>query len=157
MSLKTNLQAQLNRAGGDRPQQLTAEEGPLRLVCDLAEVHPLACRFERLAVQSPRLREMSLDQLKHLGESLAERVTYLLEPIAPIEADAESCTVQLRSHPPQKDETGACYYEVVASRTGELSLRRYRKNRGAARQPVTAVVTQEVLLRLTDDFEAVLR
>ena len=79
-----------------------------------------------------------------------------MEPIRPIEIDADACIAQLRSSPPQRDDDGRTYYELTARRGGELLLCRYRKEPAAPRQIIAAAVTREVLLRLVDDFEAVL-
>ena len=155
MSLKNKLQSQLNRAAGG-PQNVQLVEGALQLTCTLSEVHPLACRFDRLAVATDALRDASAEQLKGLSEALAERINYLLEPISPIEFDRQGCTVQLRSNPPQMGDDRTTYYELVVRRGGELALCRYQKPRGQVRQAIPAVVTQEVLLRLVSDFEAVL-
>jgi hypothetical protein len=156
MSLRNKLQTQLNRLADGGTQLVTVDEPSLHLSCLLSEIHPLACRFDRLAVQTDRLRDATFDRLKQLSETLAERLTYLLEPISPVELDREGCVIQLRSNPPQKEDGGASYYELVARRGGELALCRYQKRRGEPRHPISAVVTQEVLLRLADDFEAVL-
>ena len=45
-------------------------------------------------------------------------------------------------------------YEVLVRAGGSISLRRYRKPRGAMREPVSATVTREVLVRLAGDFVA---
>ena len=79
-----------------------------------------------------------------------------MEPISPIEIDAQGCVVQLRSNPPQRDDDGRSYYELLVRRGGEIALARYRKENGDARQPIAATVTREVLLRLVGDFCAVL-
>jgi hypothetical protein len=79
-----------------------------------------------------------------------------MEPIAPIELDAASCIVQLRSNPPQRDDDGRSYYELIVRRGGEIALVRYRKENGNARRQISATVTREVLLRLVGDFCAVL-
>jgi hypothetical protein len=79
-----------------------------------------------------------------------------MEPISPIELDAAACVVQLRSTPPQKDDDGRSYYELMVRRGGEISLRRFRKEPGMSRQPIAANMTREVLLRLVGDFCAVL-
>ena len=46
----------------------------------------------------------------------------------------------MRSNPPQKDDDGTRFYELVVSR-GELSLCRYAKGPGQPRQIVAAEVT----------------
>jgi hypothetical protein len=79
-----------------------------------------------------------------------------MEPISPIEIDADACVVQLRSNPPQRDDDGRSYYELLVRRGGDIALTRFRKENGDARRPITATVTREVLLRLVGDFCAVL-
>jgi hypothetical protein len=64
--------------------------------------------------------------------------------------------VQLRSNPPQRNDDGSTYYELLVRRGGELSLSRYRKPAGQERQSVSAHLTREALLRLVDDFAAAL-
>ena len=91
-----------------------------------------------------------------MAKSLSDRLTYLMEPIRPIEIDADACVAQLRSSPPQRDDDGRSYYELTVRRGGEIALCRYRKEPGTVRQQIPATVTREVLLRLVDDFEAVL-
>jgi hypothetical protein len=60
--------------------------------------------------------------------------------------------MQLRSNPPQRDDDGRTYYELLVRRGGEISLCRYRNENGAGRQAIPATVTCEVLLRLVGDF-----
>ncbi len=71
-----------------------------------------------------------------------------------MEVDAEQCIVQLRSNPPQKDDDGTSYYELLVARGGRLSLCRWLKERGQPRRIIPAQVTREVFLRLIADFSA---
>jgi hypothetical protein len=135
--------------------QLRASEGSQQLQADLVGLDTLACSFDRLALSSAALAGASVDLLKKTAEALSSRVTYLLEPIQPIEVDPEQCTVQLRSVPPQKDEDKTSYYELLVQRTGEISLMRYQHIDGQGRAPISAHVTREVLTRLVEDFSAV--
>ena len=75
-------------------------------------------------------------------------------PIAPIELDAQGCSVQMRSNPPQKDDNGRRYYELLIRRGGSIALCRYEKQPGQPRVRVPAVLTHEVVGRLIDDFSA---
>jgi hypothetical protein len=145
---------QLNPAAS--PQTFTAQHGQQHLTCELAALDSLACAFTRLAVASLALEDASPDELKQVSEALSQRITYLLEPISPIEVDPEQCVVQLRSNPPQQGEGQSSYYELLVRRGGEVSLCRYTKPRGQPRQVSPAQVTREVLLRLIGDFSAVL-
>ena len=106
-------------------------------------------RIEVAALRAP-------ERLERMAKALSERLTYLMEPIRPIEIDADACVAQLRSSPPQRDDDGRSYYELTVRRGGEISLCRFRKEPGTPRQNIAANVTREVLLRLADDFEAVL-
>jgi hypothetical protein len=125
-----------------------------RLQCDLVALDALACAFDRFELQSAALASAAMAELKPLSENLSRRLTYLLEPISPMEADAEQCVVQLRSNPPQKDEDATSYYELLVARGGRLSLCRWLKERGQPRRKIPAQVTREVFLRLVADFSA---
>lgn len=157
MTLQQKLEQELKNLGAGAEATLTIDDAPRQLVCDITERNALAISFSVLRLTTPELASAAPAELQRIGESLAERLTYLMEPIAPIELDAEACTVQLRSNPPQRDDDGRSYYELLVTRGGQISLRRYRKENGNARQPVPATVTREVLLRLAADFCAVLR
>jgi hypothetical protein len=125
------------------------------LQCQLVALDSLACSFNKLALRCEKLAAMSLDQLKRAAEQLSSRLTYLLEPISPIEIDAHGCVVQMRSNPPQKDADLTSYYELLVSRSGELSLCRFSRAPGGQRQIIPAQVTREVLVRLAADFSAI--
>jgi hypothetical protein len=136
-------------------QSLEVGDGPLHLRCELAALDSLACAFNRLALRSDRVAAMSADELKKCAADLSAKLTYLLEPISPIETDAHGCVVQLRSHPPQKEDDRTSYYELLVSRSGELSLVRYSRAAGQSRQIIPTHVTREVLSRLVGDFASV--
>jgi hypothetical protein len=137
-------------------QMLSAEHDGQRITAELAALDSLACAFAHLSLSTDALAGATPDRLRSLAEALSKRVTYLLEPVSPIEVDAEQSVVQLRSNPPQRGEGQSSYYELLVRRGGEISLRRYAKDKGQPRQVVPANVTREVLLRLVGDFSAVL-
>ena len=93
--------------------------------------------------------------MRKVAEALSARLTYLLEPIQPIEVDPDHCVVQMRSNPPQRNENRTSYYELLVARGGQLSLCRYEKDTSSIRQCVPAQVTLEVFWRLLGDFSAV--
>jgi hypothetical protein len=140
-------------SSGEQLLEIHAPPGELR--CQLVALDSLACSFTRLAVHSEKLAGMSREALKRTAEVLSSRLTYLLEPISPIEIDSEGCLVQLRSNPPQKESDRTSYYELLVARSGELSLCRYARSSGQSRQMIAAQVTREVLVRLVADFSAV--
>lgn len=156
MTLQTRFEQELKQYVGSTSATLAADLPPRSVRCDLTECNALAVSFQRLQLSTSELSGATAAELERIGKSLAARLTYLMEPIAPIEIDAAACVVQLRSRPPQKDDDGRTYFELIVRRGGEIALSRYRKDASSARQQVPAAVTREVLLRLVGDFCAVL-
>lgn len=138
-------------------QSISLEHEGQRLTCELAALESLACAFMHVTVASDVLAEATPKRLKDLGEVLSKRLSYLLEPISPIEVDAEQCVVQLRSNPPLQGDGQSSYYELLVHKGGQISLRRFTKLKGQPREVSPAHVTREVLLRLIGDFSAVLK
>lgn len=157
MNLHTALDRQLvNLESTGQAGLATALDGPRRLTCELADLNALAVSLHRLELATTELATADAARLERIGQSLAARLTYLMEPIRPIEIDAAACTVQLRSNPPQRDDDGRTYYELLVRRGGSISLTRFRKQNQNVRQQVTATITREVLLRLVADLESAL-
>ncbi len=156
MSVRDLLEKELKHLenGGAlvEPHTITVRGDGYTLTCELAGVGALGCAVNHLSVQSERLAEASIDQLKVKAEHLAAKLTYLLERVAPIEIDSEGCAVQLRSDPPHREADERSYYELLVRRGGELSLRRYRQESRQSREPVAAQLTREVLSRLAADL-----
>ncbi|MEX0936285.1 MAG: hypothetical protein WDZ59_00380 [Pirellulales bacterium] len=156
MSIREKLNSALAGASGGGPYELRVDDGDLCLDCHIASADPLAVSITRLELTTNRLARAGVADLQRISEQLAGRITYLLEPIGPIESDSEQCVVQMRSSPPQQDDDGKTYYELLIRRGGSLALARYQQNGPTGRHSVPAVVTREVLLRLAGDFAAVL-
>ena len=157
MSLKTKLKTELLSQTGIGARAIGISEDDLKLTCELADVNPLAVELNRLVVKTPQLADATLEELSEISNELSARVTYLMEPIGPVELDVESCTVQMRSVPPTREDDGTTYYEILVRRGGEVALVRYQKVPSEPRRVIPAVVTREVLYRLAEDFEAVLK
>lgn len=156
MTLTKNLQQAIDNlpcfASGE--QLLEVDDAAGRLECRLVALDTMACAFTRLSLSAATLSGLSTDGLKQTAERLSARLTYLLEPISPIELDSQGCVVQMRSTPPQKDSDRTSYYELLVSRAGELSLVRYARVGAQPREVIPAQVTREVLVRLAGDFAA---
>ncbi len=153
MTLGPNLLNQLPATIGKQHERLTVTAGPRTLRCEIDRCDPLAVTLFELVLETLELADVEIAKLQAASRALCERVTYLLEPISPIETDAEGCVVQMRSSPPQQDENGRFHYEILLRRGGSVALRRYKKQPGCARERVAATLTHEVLGRLCDDFE----
>ncbi len=156
MNLKEQLQLALANAAPFSLGELTIEvsDGAQQFHCELTALDSLACAFQRLTLASDGLRRLTSEQLRGVAEQLSRRLTYLLEPISPIETDAQGCVVQMRSNPPHRDTDSTSYYELLVARAGQLTLVRYARAVGQSRQAVPAHVTREVLLRLAGDLSA---
>jgi len=155
MSLKDKIDSQLGRLSSQAGNGLlTVDTESGRLESELTAVDAIACAFDRFELKTDRLANATLDHLKKISDSLSSRLSYLLEPIALVESDQEHCVVQMRSNPPTKEDDATSYYELVVRRGGSLSLLRYSKSSGNARQTVPANVTREVFQRLAADFDA---
>lgn len=139
-------------AGGTERLVLDIRDGQT-LELEGAVVERLACSFDRLTLRSIGLLAIGAEQLKQMAESLSHRLSYLLEPIRPLEFDDEACVVQMRSVPPSRDEAGTTYYELVVSR-GQIELCRFNKTPGQPRSLRSATLTREAFRRLVQDLSA---
>jgi len=162
MSLSLDLAAALTPLIGQSftPAQTVAvaDGGGVTLSVDLLSVETLGVSCEELRLEIPTLGAATLDVLKKWGDGLCKRVTYLLENLGPLEYDASSNEVLIRSTPPDQANPGTTkYYEVLLSShgAGRFSLRRFRND--AANPGRTAVpiqVTHEQLAKLVNDLTA---
>ncbi|QDU54194.1 hypothetical protein [Aeoliella mucimassa] len=152
MSLTSQLEKEIALAGTSATNLAIQQQGDT-LICALAAIDSLGVSIHRLELQSTKLTGRSPERLREVADNLARRVSYLLEAIAPIEIDDQACTIQMRSTPPYRKENATSYYEVLVT-AGGISLRRFSKSRGTARQPEPFDLTRQVLYRLVDDFVA---
>ncbi len=125
-----------------------------RLTCQLVALDSLACALVELELHSDRLLGAGAKRLEVIASSLSKRLSYLLEPIHPIETDADRCVVQMRSSPPRKHAAGTDYYELlVTAQADDHIWPATAAHRGHA-GPDRAQLTHEVLVRLAGDFVA---
>lgn len=140
----------------NQPQRLVVDGGDARLNCHLTAHESLACAFDLLKVQIDALKTADLAVLTQFSQKVANRLTYLLEAVATLETDSQSCTVLLRSTKPAQGASGIAYYELLVRRGGELEMCRYSKPKGDNnRIRVPLEVTREVFGRLVDDLSTV--
>lgn len=125
-----------------------------RLLLRVDQSGPLAVTCWELKLSTDRLQAASIDRIKQVAEELTERVTYLLEPLSPVEADAEACVVQMRSTQPNEQDGVRSYYEILVKTGGAISLQRFEAQTGAMRTSVAMTLTKEILGRLATDFLA---
>ncbi|BBO32362.1 hypothetical protein [Lacipirellula parvula] len=154
MSLSSQLLAELRNAIGQGSQSFSITAGTRTIHCRAIQCEPFAATIDELTLETAELAGASVAQLQTASQSLAQRVNYLLEPIAPIETDSQGCSVQMRSNPPQRDDNASRYYELLLRRGGSIALCRFEKQPGQPRLRVPAALTHEVIGRLVDDFSS---
>ena len=152
MKLRDDFLAELRNLISQPPQTVFAVDGVRSIKCDVEQCDALSAAVTVFSLQTAELASTDIAKLQAASQALCQRVTYLLEPISPIEIDATGCVVQMRSNPPQRDDNGLKYYELTLRQGGSVSLYRYEKQPGNARAVVSATLTHEVLARLVDDF-----
>lgn len=156
MSLKEKLRTEL----GGMPlfsqglNVLELSDAGQQLRVELVALDRLACAFDSLKLTAAALQGISIEKLKKIAERLSGKLNYLMEPISPIEFDAQGCVVQMRSNPPLKEADKTTYYELLVNAEGSLLLSRFERPSGGMRRRISAEVTREVLLRLAEDFSA---
>src|SRR5687767_97577 len=126
MTIQSEIERELKRiqaVSGRGLLQVDCDAG--RVEADLVAVDAIGCSFQTLGLSTEKLAGAKLDELKAISEALTGKLTYLLEPIGLVEADADRCSVQLRSNPPQKGDDGTSYYELLVRRGGDITLSRY--------------------------------
>jgi hypothetical protein len=152
MSLRDDFLNELKQLVGQSQQRAVASDGPRTVKCHVEQCDALSAAVTDFVLETGELAQVDVAKLQTASQALCQRVTYLLEPISPIEIDATGCVVQMRSNPPHKDDNGLKYYELTLRRGGCVSLCRYEKQPGNARTSVPATLTHEVLGRLVEDF-----
>ena len=115
MSLKTQAQSAMTGLSPFSSGKLALDfsESGQRLSANIVALDALALAFDHVTLVHDKLAAASIDQLKKVADALSKRLTYLLEPISPIEVDADQCVVQMRSNPPARDDNGIRYYELL--------------------------------------------
>jgi hypothetical protein len=154
MKLRNDFLAELQAIIGQSNQLVVVADGPRTVRGAIDRCEALAVGASEFVLESSELSGVDVAKLESASRSLCGRVNYLLEPIAPIETDADSCTVQMRSNPPLAGDTGTIYYELLLRRGGSIELARYEKQPSAPRVRVAATLTHEVIGRLIEDFNA---
>ena len=153
MTLREEILQQLPGTIGKQHQRVTATTGTRTVRCEIDQCDQLAVAVYELVLETSELKNVKLAKLQAASKALCDRITYLLEPISPIETDADGCVVQMRSTPPQKQDDGRFYYELFLRRGGSVTMHRYEKQPSSIRQRVAATLTHEVLGRLIEDFD----
>ena len=120
-----------------------------RAVLDAEAVDGIGCRL--WAVRLERLAPLPIAvPLRAQAESLARRVTGLLEPLRVVEIDEGRSVAQLRSDAPALKGEARLYYELERHECGTTDLQRYEGGAGP-RRAVPFTLTHEALAKLVRD------
>jgi len=161
MSLSLDLAAALRPLVGQTflpARTVSVSDGSgVSLSLDLLSIEMLGVSCEELRLEVPSLTGAAMDKLTEWANALCQRITYLLEPLGPLEFDAQANQVLIRSRPPDAATSPGQtkYYEVLLSShgSGRFSLRRYQADRSTnARTPAPIRVTHEQLAKLVNDL-----
>jgi hypothetical protein len=157
MSLSQKIAAALETMPhpGSLPGDLSVDDGPHRLRLHLTAGGSIGLAFDALEFRTSARDDWSIDALKAWGDRLAARLTYLMEPVAVLEADPIGGQIALRSQVPTPRQGQHSYYEIRLGRGGTLHFGRVRFDEALRRrQPASCQMTREVLERLADDLVA---
>ncbi|QEH37770.1 hypothetical protein OJF2_63610 [Aquisphaera giovannonii] len=137
------------------PCAVTSEGAGYRFTLHLTALDSVGVGLDSLEFQATDRTEWSSEELNAWGTRLADRVTYLLEPLKVLEIDAGGGEVQLRSQAPTPRNDRRSYYEVRLFRSGLLRLERIAFDEATRRRERAAChLTREVLERLANDIVA---
>jgi hypothetical protein len=157
MSLSKKIAAELdeNTKVHMMPCSVVLESGASRLALHLTALDTVGVAFSSLEFTTSAPAEWGPGALQAWGARLVERVTYLMEPLKVLEADAAGNEVQIRSQSPTARDDRRGYYQIRLFERGTLRLERYAfEETTRRRHPVACQLTREVLERLADDLVA---
>lgn len=140
----------------DPPNRLDVSDGDLHFAAAVVEADRLACSLLDAAWSLDGAAPADAQALRDLGDATARRLCYLLEPLAPVELDADRCVLQMRSTQPAATQQGKEYYELVIAGDRGATLHRYVVASGQGRQPAPMAFTRDVAARLVGDVAELL-
>lgn len=157
MTLSRKIAVALDQQGRDPnlPTTVSVVDGPNRLAVDLTALDSVGVAFDALEFSTTARPEWSTDELTAWGDRIAQRVTYLMEPLKVVEIDADEGEVQIRSDNPTPRADRRSYYEVLLNRAGVCRFHRHEFDDATRRRRrASCNLTREVLERLIDDIAA---
>jgi hypothetical protein len=154
--MKTVAEALLQKLAKWRPEgrqslEVVHPESGWTVTVDAGHVEALGCRVWEVRLQRSSL--VAAADLKGQAETVASRVTGLLEPLRLVEVDAAGGAALLRSAKAAAWGDGLFYYELVLGADSAM-LRRYQApgTESPHRQQVPFTLTHEVLAKLVTDL-----
>jgi hypothetical protein len=130
-------------------QTLLLSVGELACELDLEKADALACVLTRLQVMPAAPPSVPLTER---SQTVASRITGLMEPLRVVEVDAPAAVAQLRSLAPATVGDGRAYYELLLETSGRATLHRYVGKWDGPRQTIPFTLTREALAKLIVDL-----
>ena len=128
---------------------------PNRLTLNLTALDTVGLAFDALEFADDQPARVVVGRPQSWGDRLADRVTYLMEPLKVLEVDASGGEVQIRSQSPTTRDDQRSYYEVRLFKQGTLRMERFAFDEASRRRRrIPCQFTREVLERLADDLAA---
>ena len=126
------------------------------LAVDLTAADSMSCSCREIRMRVTSLNNAGPDVLKKWAQDFCARVTYLMEPLGPLEIDVDARQALIRSKSPDKRDSATTFYEVLlqSQGAGVFTLRRYRRADAGPREQVDLRTTHELLEKLADDLMA---
>jgi len=153
MSLGTRLREVLAPLTGSEPQTVRLTDAEQQLEVDLASVDRLSCAIREIRLTLPELAGQPFERLTAWADRLCQRITYLMERLAPLEVFPQESEVLVRSSPPDRRPGRIDYYEVLIRDGGRLAVQRYRRAQESdTRERIDWHLTHDMAERLVDDL-----
>jgi hypothetical protein len=134
-------------------EQILSSEGGLTIRCEVQEAQRLGCALTQIELVAESPTPCDAMELADRAQRICDKVSYLLEPLQPIEVDGLSRTALVRSRTPRKSEGAISYYELLTSCDHHTSLRRYCFDESQRkRRLVEFLLTNDQLELLLEDL-----
>lgn len=171
MSHNATLIDQLNNLrqhdapSADRPRTLQGQVGSVEYEVEVREVDSIGCRLRRARIAKsnsysspdvetePKRSRHKSKSVTERAEELCQRMGYLSEDLALMEAEESAGVAIARSATTTPQAGGNEYFEAIVT-PNEIDLQRYRARPGEERESTDFSITHETLQRIVDDAAA---
>jgi hypothetical protein len=161
LGVKLSERLREKRTAGNAGGSVKVSDGGCHAVALVREAGALAVLLDRIEVWRDTAGSggKKVERvLEEQSKAIVKKIDYLLESLKEIEFDRGAKTIQMRSGRPLRDGGELHYYELMLAGGSKVTLQRYRVGEGEpGRSPVAFSITLDVLERLVDDLEKVLR
>jgi hypothetical protein len=155
MNLSQKIAAALDDVGTNvaSPTTVSVDDGLARVSLALELTSPVGVRCHNMEMTIPASEPRSLANLREWANRFVAKATYLMEPLAVVEADASAGEVLVRSNGPTSRGGRRAFYEARFTSSGDFRLSRVSFDEVTRRRdPEAFSLTREALERVVDDL-----